>query len=66
MPLYRIPVEHTVTFKRVVYVEAPSKEEAHQAVTDKARTLTYEQQEQEYYVKTPVPVSEAPRVDIIV
>ena len=66
MKLFRIPVELTVTHKRYIYVEAPSKEEAHEAASKKQGTLTWESQEQEYYVKTPVPVATAPRVDIVV
>lgn len=62
--LFRTPVEQVITYKRYVYVDAPSKEEAHEAALQRGRTFTWEEQTFEYYAKTPVPVTSAPRVDI--
>lgn len=63
---YRVPVDHTVTFQRVIWVEADSPEEAETAARAKACTFTWDSQASEYYVKRAVPDPNAPRVDIVV
>jgi hypothetical protein len=63
---YRVPVERVTTFKRYVYVEADSPEEAEDAALKKVNTLVWQHQETESYVKRAVPDPNAPRVDIVV